>query len=199
VENFSTAQNCISCGRNLLFGYVVSESQSTALPKATSLNWTRIYAWLAGGAIGFYAGLFFLFPAGYSAILWWIANKTLPSRVQLFVPSLSVQIGHMIWFLSGTVITGLLAPADVFEVIIFLSAITWIIYKPSIGAVLFLAAFQVFGIVVNLIGLTGAAVGSIPHKALAVTIIFRLAALLFLWEGYTIFQRSGTVATNNAA
>ena len=100
----------------------------------------------------------------------------------------------MLWFVLGGVVSRLLTPADLLEGLILGATATWLLLRPSLTVVVIIIGLQAAGIAVNLLVLKDAPVGSITHRALALTIVWRGAALLLLLSAYLSLRKSHHVA-----
>lgn len=145
---------------------------------------------IVGAALAYYSGLIWLFPLAPSVILWWGGRKVLSEQKQFFVPVFAVQLGQVLWFISASIFARVLAPIDILEAFIVSGLAVWLLLKPGALPALTVGIVLVLSLFVNLLALGQTAVGTIIHKALTVNAVWRIAALLLLWESYRALLRS---------
>ena len=162
-------------------------------------RWLAVGACLAGAALAFDTGLIWLFPLIPTVIIWLSGKNLLSARRHPFVPAVSLQLGQLIWYVSASIYMRLLAPADILEAAALIGLSVWLVVKPSLVPALVVAIAQVLALVFNLVALSDLAVDSIQHKALTVTIVWRLGTLLLLWEGYALLRQSPSTKAAEAA
>jgi hypothetical protein len=143
----------------------------------------NIVAGIIGAGVGVYAGINLLIPLGLTAAVWWAGKKWLPSPKQLYVPAIAVQTGHLLWLSLGLLYVGDFG-LDLLDVVVLVIGLTWLVLKPGLGPVLLLTAFQVLAFAVNAVSFVEVTIGSNPHKALLVHMVWRLMALFFMWHAY---------------
>jgi hypothetical protein len=94
-----------------------------------------------------------------------------------------ISFGHASWFLFG-IITNHFSSALLQvggDLIIYIAGLTWLLKKPhSLRPSYFLAAYQIIGLIVCVVGLTDTAIGSAANRALASHLFWRIAALIAL-------------------
>ena len=190
TENLYTSLHCIRCGHNLVRVNQSTLGTKQTVPAAHSDRWLRVSGWLAGGAIGFYTGPVWFYLFVPTVIIWIVGVKFLPKEKHLFLPVFAFQVGQMLWFVLGGVVSRLLTPTDLLEALILGATATWLLLRPSLTAVVIIVGLQAASIVVNLLVLKDAAVGSLAHRALALTIVWRGATLLLLLSAYLSLRKS---------
>lgn len=81
------------------------------------------------------------------------------------------------------------------DLIILMIGITWLWFKPGIWPVALLCIYQLASLSANSYMLMQQSVGSLPHKALTVHVVIRVATLFYLWQGV---RQSGGVKVDQA-
>lgn len=147
-----------------------------------------------GAAIGVYAGINLLIPLGITAVAWWAGKKLLAPAKQSYVPAIAVQTGHLLWLSLGLIYVGALG-LDLLDVVILVIGLAWLLLKPGLAPVLLLTVFQVLALAINAVSFAEAAIGTNPHKALLVHIVWRLMALFFMWHAYVQSRKAVRVET----
>lgn len=141
--------------------------------------------------MGFYTGFVWLFPFALTVAAWFLGAKFLPKDRHLFLPAYSFQVGQMLWFITGGVVSHTLAPVDILEGLVLAATAGWLLVKPNLAAIVTVAVIQGLSILVNFTGLQSEHVGSTAHKILALTIVWRGATLVLLFDGYFKLRGSG--------
>lgn len=154
----------------------------------------NIVGGIVGVAIGAYAGINLLLPLAFAAAAWWVGKKLLPPARQLYLPALAVQTGHLLWLSLGMFYIGAVG-LDLLDIVILVIGLAWLLLKPGLAPVLLLTAFQVLGLAINGVSFAEAAIGTNPHKALLVHIVWRLMALFFMWHAYVQSRKAVRVET----
>jgi Flp pilus assembly protein TadD len=170
---------------------------------------------IIGTVVGRYSGLNLLIPLGFALLAGWIAWKTVADVKRPMVFAFAVQVGHGLWMASGMFLLGLLASANnmpsvrpsgpatlmlepwlfnLLDIAILLGGLTWLLIRPGLAAVLCLSLYQAVGLGVNTAAFSGAAMGSLEHKALLVHLILRTAAIVLMYLG---LYRIGKLAAAN--
>jgi hypothetical protein len=171
----------------------VTEAQNTNPPAGTHKA-RLIAASIAGGVIGLYSGINLLLPLGITAGLWWLGKKKLPPEKLPFLPALAVQAGHLIWLTFGLLYMRSLG-LNMIDIIVLVAGLTWLVLRPGLGPVILLTVFQVLSLAVNGYSFAEATVGSNPHKALLVHIIWRVMGVFFMWQAYRQTRKADPVKT----
>ena len=162
-------------------------------------RWLTVGGCVAGATLGLYTGFMWLLPLLPTVIIWLSGKKLLSVQKHLFVPAVSLQLGQLIWYVSASTYTRLLAPADILEAAVIIGLSIWLVVKPSPIPAFVVAIAQILAVAINLVVLSDLAVNSIPHKAMTVTIVWRLGTLLYLWMGYALIRRSSNTRSSAAA
>ena len=154
----------------------------------------NIVGGIIGAAIGVYAGVNVLIPLGMTAAVWWAGKKLLSSSKQLYLPAIAVQTGHLLWLSVGLIYLGAFG-LDLLDVIILIVGLTWLLLRPGLAPVLLLTVFQVLALAINGVSFAEATIGTNPHKALFVHMVWRLMALFFMWHAYVQSRKAVRVET----
>jgi hypothetical protein len=162
---------------------------------AQKLTVTSAIGMAASGFVGVYTGLTLLFPMSGAALAWWLGRKALPESRHSVVPALAIQTGHALWIALGLMIIGTL-DANVLDPVILLVGVAWLALRPGNPPIYFLAAFQIFAVVVNASAFVQATVGTSAHKALLVQLFLRVLALIWLGQLWLQLRKVAT-ATND--
>jgi hypothetical protein len=155
---------------------------------STNLKVSSVVGAFAGWGIGAYSGIFLLIPLVCTAVVFFIAWKLLPKDRRIIVPSLSVQAGHLLWFVIGMLVTRTMG-ANIIDVAWLLAGLIWLVARPGRGPIWLLGIFQLLSLASNGYLFAHAAVGTTAHKALLVHIIWRLLALLLMGKLYMQLRR----------
>ena len=168
------------------------------LEDTNNTSWIRkarnVAGSIIGAAVGFYSGFNLLMPLGITAGVWWIGKKSLRPEKLLFLPAIAVQTGHLLWMSLGLFYLGVL-DSSLIEVVVLVVGLIWLVLKPGLGPIILLTLFQVFALAVNGFSFAVAAIGTIPHKALLVHIIWRVMGLFFMWQAYVQSRRVALIET----
>jgi hypothetical protein len=141
-----------------------------------------VIATVLGALLGKYAGLHMLLPIVGTLLGGLMAKKLARPAAQPMVPAFAVQAGHLLWLAVGLAIVGGLR-ADLLDVLLLAGGLTWLLIAPGLGPVLLLAIYQSIALIINGWLFALAEVGSTQHRALAVHILLRILALVFLFTG----------------
>jgi hypothetical protein len=154
----------------------------------TNLKVGSVVGTLAGWAVGMYTGAFLLIPLVCTAVVFFVAWKFLPQDRRIVVPSLSVQVGHLLWLVIGILITRTMG-ANIIDVVWLLAGLIWLVKRPGRGPIWLLGIYQIISLAINVYIFAHAAVGTTAHKALLVHIIWRLLALGLMGVLYVRLRR----------
>jgi hypothetical protein len=75
------------------------------------------------------------------------------------------------------------------DLAVLVVGLAWLWARPSLGPVILLGLYQIAAGVINIVALMNAELASPPHKALIAHISLRVAALVFLFEGYVKMRK----------
>ena len=156
-------------------------SESTKKQESLGQKVLGIFAWIFGGAVGIYAGINLLIPLFFTICASWLAKRLLPEQKKLVIHAFAVQCGHGLWMSFGLLLIGTL-DKNALDILLLVGGLTWLIAKPSRGPLYLLGAYQLLAVIYNGYLFYGAEVGSLPHKALLVHIIWRSLALFFIGQ-----------------
>jgi hypothetical protein len=191
TDNPNTSPRCLQCGK-AFFG---EKDMSSVKPKARSKGGIGVLGWIAGLAVGWYSGVFLLMLLACTIAFWWLGKKLLTRDAQVYVSAIALQAGQTLLL----VILALLLPFlpirfdsfFLFDVVVPVAGLTWLVLKPGLNPNIFLTVFQVCAIVVNGLNFSEMTVGTLNHKALATHILWRCLALLTMWQGYIATKNTG--------
>jgi hypothetical protein len=172
----------------------------TASGGNSQMEWTKtvrnVLGWIVGAAVGSYSGINLLVPLGITGAAWWSGKKVLRPEKLPFLPAISVQTGHLLWLSLGALYLGTLN-LNLLDVVVLVIGLAWLIAKPGLWPIIFLTVFQVLALAVNAASFMDAAIGTNPHKALLVHIIWRVIAVFLMWRAYV--QTRANVVVETAA
>ncbi len=139
---------------------------------------------VGGWALSQYSGAALWIPGLASLVFFLLFLKT-RIRPPQFAGAISLAAGHCSWFLVAGAVSGAWMKV-VLDIVALTVAIAWLWWRPGIGSALFLFAVEVLSLAVNVIAITGVAIGSNEHRALTVHCVFRgltIAALAVgMWQ-----------------
>lgn len=151
---------------------------------------------LGGALVGIYAGINLLIPFVGSMAAIFVAQRALTGPARPFVHAIGVQVGHLIWFVSGLLVAGFALLGQVlFDTTFMIAGLTWLVKKPGEAPVKALLAWQGVAILVNLLLLLGARPGSQEHRALVAHLAMRAAAVYYLVIGVREWRKGTTAAS----
>lgn len=156
-------------------------------PAKTAL---RIVGVVVAVAVGSYTGLHWLVPLVATGLIWWAGEKLL-SQPNQFLPAAAVQAGQGLWMTLGLFVADTIG-RNLIEALLLLVGVAWLLAKPGLGPLILLTLYQSVALLVNGVALVDAEVGTTPHKALLIHVIWRVLALVLMWQAYA---KSKAVAT----
>jgi len=142
-----------------------------------------------GIALGTYSGIHLLIPLAFTGIVWWGGKKILGLDRLAFLPAIAVQTGHVLWMCTGFLILRTVS-LDLLDPVVLLVGIAWLVWKPGIGAVIFLTVFQVLALTVNVYVFSETAVATTQHNALIIHMAWRVLALFLMWQAYIKLKKA---------
>ncbi|MFV8749377.1 hypothetical protein ACNOYE_02370 [Nannocystaceae bacterium ST9] len=149
---------------------------------------------VAGAAGGWlfsqYAGASLWIP-GIAALLLGLLFAKTPIAPPHFRGAIAVTGGHVVWFIAGAALTGTWEVVGI-DVAVLLAAIALVWAKPSPTSGLILAAVQLVSLGINGFWLLAATFGSADHRALAVHVLFRVLALVFVIAELLALRRAAS-------
>jgi hypothetical protein len=141
---------------------------------------------IAGAAGGFalskYSGASLLIPGVAAILILMVFTKT-SVRPRFFRGAISIVTAHIVWFIAAALLLGMWAPV-ILDIIVLTIGVAWLWVRPGIGPVIFVAVVELISLVINIVTITSAEVGSPAHRALVVHLLLRVAALVCLALGY---------------
>lgn len=162
----------------------------TALQESLMSKALGIFGWIAGAAIGIYSGINMLIPLFATGAVWWGGSRLLKDEKKVILPAFSVNAGHFLWLTLALVLKGAGAFATLGgDLFIYAIGLVWLLKKPSLGPLYFLGIFQLVSLGINCYSFAEATVGSAPHKALLVHVIWRALALFFVLKLFLILRK----------
>lgn len=138
--------------------------------------------------LGKYLGFYLLIPLAAVLVCGWIASKTVKTSAQPMVPAFAIQAGHALWMGLGALILDQwsLVIGDIFIIIL---GLMWLMTQPGLGPVILLTVYQVAAFIVNLNVFSAPEADGEVHRALLVTMILRILAVIMLFVGLNNFNR----------
>jgi hypothetical protein len=115
-----------------------------------------------------------------------------------FLLAAALQAGHMAWALIGMLTLRILDLEVIIQIAIVAVGISWLLYKPGLGAVTFLTVYQLLGLSFNAVEVLDVPRGSIDEKSVVGDILWRLIALFLMWDAF-VKTRRNTVHAATAA
>jgi hypothetical protein len=134
---------------------------------------------VVGLVVGRYTALNLVIPTALALLVGWIGSRTFGARSKPFLVAFALQAGHALWMLLGAVLLNTYSPVAL-DLMIYAIGLLWLLLQPGIGPVVLLTLYQAVGIALNASQLAAAEVGSNPHKALVVHLIFRAVAVVMM-------------------
>ncbi len=150
---------------------------------------------LAASLVGRYAGFAAVIPIGGMSVALAIGSRVAMGKARHFLTAISVQSGHVAWFLVGLIVmtSSDAVPSVGFqlwiEVSVVIAGLIWLYRKPGFGPVISLTAWQLFSLLVNLQSFAQADVGTLEHKALLVHVVLRIAAISWMISGLIALRK----------
>lgn len=170
---------------------------ATSPKKGPASKALGVFGWITGAAIGTYSGINLLIPLFATGSIWWVGARLLKDEQKVILPAFSVNAGHCLWLALGAVLIGSGALSAVGgDLIIYAIGLIWLLLKPGIGPLYLLGIFQLLSLGINGYSLTEATIGSAPHKALLIHVIWRALSLFFTLKLFLILKIK---ANSNAA
>ncbi len=147
-----------------------------------------------GLAVGPYAGLSLLIPAGFALLVGWALSKAVPAPNKPMVPASAVQAGQGLWMLLGMVLLGQVNLTLIDCAVLLLGALG-LAFWPSVVVVALLICYQAVGLVSNGVGFAEATLNTPVHKALLVHLVLRVTAIILMVAGLIKIRKEKTLAT----
>jgi hypothetical protein len=135
-----------------------------------------------GIAVPWYCGIHLMLPLGFAFGIGWLLTK-IPHSPTAFRLAWAVQAGHAFWMVTNALVSGLWSQVAI-DLVLLAIGLAWLWTRPNLGAVIFLALYQLSATAVNVYALIHAQFGSATHKALVADLAFRAAALALLAAGF---------------
>lgn len=155
---------------------------------STQLKVGAVVGTCIGWGLGVYSGIFLMIPLVATFAIFFAAWKLLPKDKQIVLPALSVQAGHLTWFVIGSFMTRTMG-ANSLDLLWLLVGLIWLVARPSRGPLWFLSVYQLLSLLLNLYLFAHASVGTTAHKALLVHIVWRILALMLMGGMYMRLRR----------
>ena len=149
-----------------------------------------IFGWIGGAVIGTYSGINMLIPLFATGAVWWGGSRLLRDEKKVILPAFSINAGHFLWLALALVLAGPDAFAAVgADLVVYVIGLVWLLTKPSLGPLYLLGIFQLVSLGINGYSLAEATIGSAPHKALLVHVIWRSLALFFVLKLFLVLRK----------
>ena len=132
--------------------------------------------------LGKYLGFYLLIPLVAVLLCGWIAGKTVKPSAQPMVPAFAIQAGHTLWMGLGALLLdqwGLV----IGDILIIACGLIWLLTQPGLVPVVLLTIYQIAAFIVNLNIFSAPETDGEVHRALLVTIILRILAVIMLFAG----------------
>jgi len=147
---------------------------------------------------GWYAGLAMLLPLVLTILIGIVGHFVCRATRKPLVPAFSIQLGQIACFAIGFIALGSNRQGFIFLDIIWCgTGLVWLMAKPGRSPLYCLAIYQVISLVVNLDIFVQAPIGSVMSKGIACSIIWRVIALITMFELYQGMRR-GTIVFSKA-
>lgn len=162
---------------------------SEPTPKNKPINLVvGVLSAIVGWAFAKYAGPSLWVPGFASVILFFLLTKT-PLGPKYFTGTVVVTGGHIIWFIAAGILLknfSVVGP----DIALLTVGLIWLVSLPGLPPVLVLGLIQLASLAYNVAQISNAPVGSDPHRALSVHVLFRTLSIAALIVGYRFFQKS---------
>ena len=155
---------------------------------STALKISSVVGAAIGWGLGAYSGINLLIPLVATGAVFFAAWKLLPEDRRIALPALSVQAGHLLWFVIGMITTKTIG-ANALDVLWLLTGLIWLAAKPGRGPLWVLGIYQLLSLPLNLYLFLHVSVGTLAHKALLVHIVWRAMALGLMGMMYMRLRR----------
>ena len=155
---------------------------------STTLKISSVVGAAIGWGLGAYSGANLMIPLVATGAVFFAAWKLLPEDRRIALPALSVQAGHLLWFVIGMITTKTIG-ANALDVLWLLTGLIWLAAKPARGPLWVLGIYQLLVLPLNLYLFLHVSVGTLAHKALLVHIVWRVLALGLMGVMYMRLRR----------
>jgi hypothetical protein len=153
--------------------YIDSDSDQSTGQKA--------FGWVAG-LVGFgfarYVGISFLVPLLIGGVAIFVLKKFRPLTTNL-LGMVAVAIGQVGWFTTAALIIPAGFAVVGLDIVLTTALLVWLIYRPSITAVVILIVFETIGLILNLFTIPDVHANSGQFKPLLVHILLRVFVIGF--------------------
>src|SRR3954463_6728548 len=120
-------------------------------PKSAGSQLGSALGSIVGIATGWYCGIHLLIPLGLAFGVGWLLTK-IPKSPTHFRHAWALQSGHALWMVAGVAFTGLWSQVAL-DLAVLAIGLAWLWTRPNLGAVIFLALYQVSAGAVNVYAL----------------------------------------------
>jgi hypothetical protein len=167
-----------------------NSSRPTSATPTVRLGAANVLGGVLGVALARYSGASLVIPLFGAVLAWPIATKVISGSAKHFVPAISVEAGHLLWFLAGLLAMGAAGIAQVgIDFVVMIGGILWLVVRPGIWPSGILVGWQGFGLLYNVFTLSTTEIGSIGHRALVVHISIRVVTLYLLATGISALRQ----------
>ena len=151
---------------------------------------------VVGALIGRYAGVGMLFPLGCAALVWVILSRLAAERARPVLAAISLQAraDALMLAISALVVGGDAFDSVSVDLLLMVSGVVWLYFRPGLGPVMFLTAFQVFAMVMNVDTLLALTIGTVEHKMALAFMALRIAAIHSMITGLRAMRRPALVS-----
>jgi hypothetical protein len=153
--------------------------------------WSKFIGLLAlifGAYIGKYNWLALIIVVGGAVLFYWLASKYNKKKLKPFLPAIAVLGGQFAWFLFGFLYANNFAYV-LFDVILILIGVIWLVLQPSMGPVILLALYESISFILNIVKILTTQLEAGIFAAFLLHAILRISAIVFLLIGYKKIRR----------
>lgn len=133
-------------------------------------------------------------PLTGALVLMLLINRLPYKSVKPFGAAMAIIFGHLAWMIFGAMVSSLGFGPVAFDVLVMLTGLVWLLFRPGLGPVTLLAVYEIISLIVNINGIRQFEMGSVGNKALAAHIAIRSFALITLISGYLRFRKESANA-----
>lgn len=158
---------------------------------------TLLIGSLLGIAIGKYSWAQLWLPSLSAWLIFFLGKKFIPLNKKHWLLPLSIQMGHFSWLFVGFLFIGENQALEILpDIIIMFGAIVWLYLKPGFWPFAVLMGYQVISTLLNAYVFLNVEFGTLPHKAILIHIIFRLAAIVTSFMAYKEHKKQGQMESD---
>ncbi len=167
--------------------------ESPSPPTKKKLAAGQIAGGVAGIAAGTYSGMNLLIPGIAALGIWLAGTKVSSPKDPKYLGAITAQGAQLTWLLVGMALLGAWG-ANLIDVVVIGGGLIWLWVRPGIWPVVFLTAFQLFALAINVSAILGQQIGTTEHRALVVHIGLRIIGIAAMCSAF----RQGRRETSEA-